>query len=116
MWIVTAVVDAYPVTVLGVALAGITCFRSNAVTELAASETVGMITTPSIATVPVDAVAAALASTMLVTTVVVPVVGTVYSVALDVVAAVRARALVIVAISYYLSLLVRIKVNLLLLG
>jgi len=44
-----------------------------------------------------------------VTTVIVVVVGTVYSVALDVAAAVLARAFVTVAISYYLSLLVKIN-------
>jgi hypothetical protein len=53
----------------------------------------------------VEADVAALDNTMFDTTVVVVVVGTVYRVVLDVAAAVRAIALVVVAISYYLSLL-----------
>jgi hypothetical protein len=53
--------------------------------------------------VAVEAVAAELANTIFDTTVVVLVLGTVYSVALDVAAAVLAIALVTVAISYYLS-------------
>lgn len=55
--------------------------------------------------VAVEADVAALANTMFETTVMVDVFGTVYRVALDVAAAVLARALVVVAISYYLSLL-----------
>jgi len=96
------VVDANPVIVLGVALAGITCFISNAITELAGIDTAGTIATPSIAMVAVDAEVAALANTMFETTVIVDVFGTVYRVVLDVAAAVLARALVVVAISYYL--------------
>ena len=103
MWIDTAVVEAKPVTTLGVALAGITCFISKPTTELAGIDTAGTIVTPSIAIVAVDADAAELDKTMFETTVMVVVVGTVYSVALDVAAAVRAIALVNVAISYYLS-------------
>jgi hypothetical protein len=53
--------------------------------------------------VAVDAEVAALANTMLDTTVIVDVLGTVYRVVLDVAAAVLARAWVNVAISYYLS-------------
>ena len=105
MWIDTAVVDAKPVIILGVALAGITCFISKPTTELAGIDTAGTIVTPSKAMVAVDAEVAALDSTMFETTVVVVVVGTVYSVALEVAAAVLARALVVVAIIYYLSLL-----------
>lgn len=75
---------------------------SKPTTELAGIETVGTIVTPSIAMVAVEADVAALASTMFDTTVTVDVLGIVYSVALDVAAAVLARALVIVAISYYL--------------
>ena len=56
--------------------------------------------------VNVAAVAAELVTTMLVITAVVDA-GTVYRVALDVAAAVLARALVVVAISYYLSFRVR---------
>ena len=75
---------------------------SKPTTELAGIDTAGTITTPSIAMVAVEADVAALASTMFETTVMVDVVGTVYSVALEVAAAVRAIALVVVAISYYL--------------
>jgi len=103
MWIVTAVVEAKPVIVLGVALAGITCFISKPTTELAGIDTAGTTAIPSIAIVAVDAEVAALANTMFDTTVMVDVLGTVYRVVLDVAAAVLARALVVVAISYYLS-------------
>lgn len=88
--------------ILGVALAGITCFMSKPTTELAGIDTAGTIVTPSIAMVAVEAEVAALANTMFDTTVVVDVLGIVYSVVLDVAAAVLARALVVVAISYYL--------------
>jgi hypothetical protein len=103
MWIDTAVVDANPVIVLGVALAGITCFISKPTTELAGIDTAGTIVMPSKTMVAVEVDVAALDNTMFETTVIVDVVGTVYSVALDVAAAVLARALVVVAISYYLS-------------
>jgi hypothetical protein len=102
MWIFTSVVDANPVIVLGVALAGITCFRSNTATELPATGTAGTMTTPSIAIVAVADEESVLANTMFVTTVVVEVVGTVYNVALVVAADALARAFVNVAISYYL--------------
>ena len=62
--------------------------------------------TPSKAIVAVDADAAVFDITMFVTTAVVED-GTVYKVVLDVVAAVRASTLVVVAISYYLSIRVR---------
>ena len=75
---------------------------SKPTTELAGIVTAGTIVTPSIAMVAVEAEVAALANTMFDTTVVVDVLGIVYSVALDVAAAVLARALVVVAISYYL--------------
>jgi hypothetical protein len=88
--------------ILGVALAGITCFISKPTTELAGIDTAGTIVTPSITIVAVEAEVAALANTMFDTTVTVDVLGIVYSVALDVAAAVLARALVVVAISYYL--------------
>jgi hypothetical protein len=103
MWIDTAVVDAKPVITLGVAFAGITCLRSKPISELAGIDTAGTTATPSIAIVAVDAEVAALANTMLDTTVIVDVLGTVYRVVLDVAAAVLARAWVNVAISYYLS-------------
>ena len=91
--------------ILGVALAGITCFMSKPTTELAGIDTAGTIVTPSIAMVAVDAEVAALDNTMFDTTVMVDVVGTVYRVVLDVGAALRASTAVVVAISYYLSLL-----------
>jgi hypothetical protein len=103
MWIVTAVVDAKPVIILGVAFAGITCFISNPITELAGIDTAGTTVIPSIAIVAVDAEVAALANTMFDTTVIVVVVGTVYRVVLDVGAARLESAWVNVAISYYLS-------------
>ena len=67
MWIDTAVVDAKPVIILGVALAGITCFMSKPTTELAGIDTAGTTVTPSKAMVAVEADVAALANTMLVT-------------------------------------------------
>jgi hypothetical protein len=70
---------------------------------LAGIDTAGTITTPSMAIVAVDAEVAVLAKTMFETTVMVDELGTVYRVVLDVAAAVLARALVVVAISYYLS-------------
>jgi hypothetical protein len=98
----TEVVEANPVIVLGVAFAGITCLRSKPMREFAAIEVAGTITTPSIAIVAVAEVAAVFASTMFVTIVVVDVVGTVYRVALEVAAAVLAKTFeVVVAISYY---------------
>lgn len=80
-----------------------TCFMSKPTTEFAGIDTAGTTVMPSIAIVAVDAEVAALANTMFDTTVIVDVVGTVYSVVLDVAAAVLDSALVIVAISYYLS-------------
>jgi len=76
---------------------------SKPTTELAGIDTAGIIVTPSIAIVAVEAEVAALDNTMFDTTVMVDVVGTVYRVALDVAAAVLAIAFVVVAISYYLS-------------
>ena len=75
---------------------------SKPTTELAGIDTAGTIVTPSIAMVAVEAEVAALDNTMFDTTVTVDVLGIVYRVALEVAAAVLARALVIVAISYYL--------------
>jgi hypothetical protein len=100
MWIDTSVVDAKPLITLGVALAGITCLRSKPTSEFAAIDTAGTITTPSIATVAVDAEVAALANTIFVTTAIAVVLGTVYRVALDVAAAVLASALDVTAIFY----------------
>ncbi len=78
---------------------------SKPTTELAGIDTAGIITIPSIAIVAVEAEVAALDNTMFDTTVMVDVVGTVYRVVLDVGAALRASTAVVVAISYYLSLL-----------
>jgi hypothetical protein len=100
MWIFTAVVDAKPVTTLGVPLAGITCFMSKPITELAGIDTAGTTTMPSIAIVAVDAEVAALANTIFVTTAIAVVLGTVYRVVLDVAAAVLASALDVTAIFY----------------
>ena len=99
MFTVTA--EAKPVIVLGVAFAGITCLRSKPISEFAAIEVAGTMTTPSIAIVAVAAVAAVFASTMFVTIAVVDVVGTVYRVVLEVAAAVLASTFEVVAISYY---------------
>jgi hypothetical protein len=100
MWIDTAVVDAKPVITLGVPEALRTCLRSKPTSELAGIDTAGTTTTPSRAIVDVAADVAALANTILVTTVTVDVVGTVYSVVLDVAAAVRDSALDVTAIVY----------------
>jgi len=78
---------------------------SKPTTELAGIDTPGTIVTPSKAMVAVEADVAALDNTMFETTVIVDVVGTVYSVVLVVAAAVLAIAFVTVAISYYLSFL-----------
>jgi hypothetical protein len=99
MWKSTDVDDALPAMIC---VAGITCLRSKKADELAAIDTAP---SKSIALIVIDAVTAepvGLQITMLVTTVVVPA-GTVYRVVLDVAAATLARALVTVAISYYLS-------------
>ena len=104
MWNETVTADAKPAITL---VAARTCFRSNIAVELAASATVLKMSTPSNKIVNVAAVAAEFVTTMLLTTVVVDA-GTVYSVALEVAAAVLASALVNVAInSYLLSSVVR---------
>ena len=100
MFTVTA--EAKPVIVLGVAFAGITCLRSKPISEFAAMDVAGTMTTPSIAIVAVAEVAAVFASTMLVTIADVDEFGTVYRVALEVEAAVLAKTFeVVVGISYY---------------
>jgi hypothetical protein len=75
MFTVTA--EANPVMVFGVAFAGITCFKSKPISELAAIEVAGTITTPSMAMVAVAADAAVFARTMFVTIAVVDEFGTV---------------------------------------
>jgi hypothetical protein len=99
MWKSTAVVDALPAIIC---VAGTTCFKSKKAVELAA---IGMLPKKSMLLIVIDAVAAAadgLQITMFVTTAVVPA-GAVYRVVLVTAAAPRNRALVVVAISYYLS-------------
>ena len=98
MWKFTVTAEAKPAIILVVAS---TCFRSKNADELAAIDAPEMTATPSIVIVNVAADAAVLATTILVTTVVVDA-GTVYSVVDDVAAAVLARALVVVAIYFYL--------------
>ena len=77
MWNVTAVVDAKPLITLGVAFAGITCFKSKPKTEFAPIDTVGTTFIPSIKIVAVDVDAAVFEITIFVTTVIVDVFGTV---------------------------------------
>lgn len=84
--------------VLGVAFAGMTCFRSKPTSELAAIEVVGTITTPSMAIVAVAAEAEVFAKTIFVTIVVVDEFGTVYKVALEVAAAVLASTFEVVVV------------------
>jgi hypothetical protein len=93
------VADAKPLIVLVVAR---TCFKSIAVIELAATDTSFANATSSNNKSNVAPLDAVLVITILVTIAVVDD-GTVYSVVLDVDAAPRNRALLTVAISYYLS-------------
>jgi hypothetical protein len=93
------VADARPVIVWAAVR---TCLRSNIAVVLAAIAVVVNSDTPFRPSVNVPADAAVLVTTMLLTTVVVAE-GTVYKVVLDVAAAVRASALVTVAIVYSLS-------------
>jgi hypothetical protein len=97
MWNLTVVADAKPVIVLVVARA---CFRSKKTEALPSTAAEERSSTPSSKILNVAAVDDALSTTILVTIVVV-LDGTVYSVVLDVAAAVLARALDVVAISYY---------------
>jgi hypothetical protein len=107
MWNFTAVDEAKPVIVFGVAFAGSTCLRSKNADEFAASATEPRTSTPSIATVKVTAEADVFAATIFVTTAVVDEFGAVYRVVLEVAAAVRARTLdVVVAIYFYLCLVI----------
>lgn len=98
MWNVADVLEAKPVIVL---LAANTCFKSNPNTVFAAILTAGTSDTPSSATVAVIDAVVGLATTIFVITALLPA-GTVYRVVLVVAAAVRARALVDVAIITYL--------------
>jgi hypothetical protein len=100
MWKYTAVVDADPVIVFGVASAGITCFKSIKVDDLAARDTAEATGIVSISIVKVADEVVVFTINALVTTVVVLVLGTVYRVALVVAAAVLASAFDVTAISY----------------
>jgi len=64
---VTAVVEAEPEIVLAGLLAGITCFKSIKVVELADKETAEATATPSMLIVNVEVDVAVLATAMLVT-------------------------------------------------
>jgi hypothetical protein len=97
------VADADPEIIFGVAFAGITCLQSMYTVEFAATDDPDCIATESISRLKVADDVAVFVTAILVTTVVVDVFGTVYSVVLLVAAAVLARALLVVAISYYLS-------------
>ena len=97
MWKSTDVDDALPAIIC---VAGTTCLRSKNTDVLAAIDT---LPKKSILLIAIDAVCAdvvGLQITIFVTTAVVPE-GVVYSVVLVVAAAVRARTLDTVAISYY---------------
>jgi hypothetical protein len=100
MWNETVIALAKPAIILVVAS---TCFKSIVIVELAAIATVLNKSTASSWIVNVAADAAELVTTILLITVVVDA-GTVYSVVDDVAKAPRASALVVVAISYYLSI------------
>jgi hypothetical protein len=100
MWKLIVVADANPLIVF---VAASTCFISIIVESYAPTVTVVAIETSSRSNVNVPDVPAVLVTTIFVTTAVVAD-GTVYRVVLDVAAAVLARALVTVAISYYFLL------------
>jgi hypothetical protein len=99
MWKLTEVAEASPVIVCVVVN---TCFRSIYTVEFAAIAVVVCNATELSASVNVCADPDVFVTAIFDTTVVVEA-GTVYSVVLDVAAAVLARTLVDVAISYYLS-------------
>jgi hypothetical protein len=99
MWKLTEVAEASPVIVCVVAS---TCFRSIYTVVFAAIAVVVCNATALSASVNVAAVPAVFVTAIFETTVVVDE-GTVYSVVLDVAAAVLASTFVNVAISYYLS-------------
>jgi len=103
MWKLTAVVDAFPRIFLGVASAGITCFKDINKESDAGAETAVAILTVSISRLKVAAEVVVLVTIISVTTVVVDVLGTVYKSVSEVAAAVLARTLDVTAISYCLS-------------
>jgi hypothetical protein len=100
----TAVDVENPWITLGVAFASKTCFISMEMVEFPAIGVRLKISTPSNRTVKVAEPAAVLTTTILVTTAVVPDVGTVYSAPMVVAKAVLAKAFVTVAINYYFLL------------
>jgi hypothetical protein len=83
-------------------VAGITCFISMTVVSNAATDTDVAAVTAAIARVKLAVLLVVLVTNTFVTTVMVEVFGWVYRVALVVAAAVRARTLLTVAISYYI--------------
>jgi hypothetical protein len=99
MWKLIVVAEARPVIVCA---AVSTCFRSTYTVVFAAIAVVVCNATELSASVNVPALPAVFVTAIFDTTVVVEA-GTVYSVVLDVAAAVLARTFVNVAISYYLS-------------
>jgi len=107
IWNVTAVVTALAVICIFavVALYSSTCLRSISCVVFGATAEVAAKLTLPILSVKVDVEARGLLTAIFVITVVVPVAGTVYNTAAvpDVVAAPRYKALVVVAISYYLQ-------------
>ena len=98
MWKYTAVVEADPERIFGVAFAGMTCLRSIKVVVLGPTETDDATGMLSIFNVNVEVDVAELLTTTLETMVVVVVFGTVYSVVLEVAAATRANAFGVAAI------------------
>jgi len=98
MWKYTPVVEAEPVIVFGVALAGRTCFKSIKVVVLAPTDTVEATGIASKFRVNVAEEVVELFTTTLETIVVVAVLGTVYSVVLEVAAAARANTFGVAAI------------------
>jgi hypothetical protein len=97
MWKLTVVAEARPVIVW---VAESVCLRSKNAVVLAPIATPERSAVPLRLSVNVPAVAAVFVTAMLVTIAVVAD-GTVYRVVLDVAAAVRASALLVVAINYY---------------
>jgi len=105
MWTFTVVAVAKPRIFLGVALASKTCYISTEIVECPGIGVSSNNSTPSNRMLKVCVAALVFTTTMLVTTVVVPVVGTVYRSPTVVANVALARALVVVAINYYFLLL-----------
>jgi hypothetical protein len=105
MWKLIAVVEALPAIVAAGLVGGITCFISITVVSFAATLTFVAAVTPAITRENDAALVVVLVTSILVIIVVVVVLGCVYRVVLVVAAAVLARVLDVVAISYYLPFL-----------